>query len=182
MKTVFLPSGEPVLIDARDLELWNRYTWLKHSTGKGKGCYVSCLREGKRIYLHRLIAGGELTHHKNGNWADCTRGNLIPTDSAGNARGFRQRAARYPSRHRGVGFYKRYQKWRAQIMVNYVQKFLGYFETEEYAARAYDEAAKRYFGDIAQLNFPTLPASTPNSEAVSRPAPVQRLVPQAEKP
>lgn len=153
MKTVFLPSGEPVLLDDCDLELWNQYPWLKHSTGDGT--YVSCLWQGHRVYLHRLIAGGKITHHNNGNWADCTRANLIATDFAGNARGFRKRAARYPSRYRGVGFFKRDQRWRAQIMVNYVQKFLGYFDTEEEAARAYDAAAKRYFGAIAQLNFPS---------------------------
>jgi len=59
------------------------------------------------------------------------------------------------SAYRGVSFNVKSQKWKSVITVNKVQKFLGYFETEEEAARKYDEASKLHRGPNARLNFPS---------------------------
>ena len=47
------------------------------------------------------------------------------------------------------------KKWRAQIQHNSVYSHLGYFATEEEAARAFDAAARECRGPGAVLNFPT---------------------------
>jgi hypothetical protein len=60
-----------------------------------------------------------------------------------------------PSKYRGVNWYKRINKWVAQIGYDGKQYHLGYFEEEEeQAARAYDRAARVQHGEKAQLNFP----------------------------
>ena len=55
---------------------------------------------------------------------------------------------------KGVGWYPRDKQWRARIGVNSGSMYLGYFYNELEAAKAYDEAAKKYHGEYANLNFP----------------------------
>jgi len=56
--------------------------------------------------------------------------------------------------YKGVCFVKGVNKWRVQITFNYKQHHLGYFITEEEAARKYDEAARELHGEFAKINFP----------------------------
>lgn len=58
------------------------------------------------------------------------------------------------SKYKGVTQSKNSKKWMAKIKINTneKQKHLGSFSTENYAAYAYNLAAKRYFGQFALLN------------------------------
>lgn len=56
------------------------------------------------------------------------------------------------SKFKGVSWAKASKKWMAGIGVNGKTKNLGYFTDEKDAARAYNEAALKYFGEFARLN------------------------------
>ena len=56
------------------------------------------------------------------------------------------------SRYRGVAWCKAANKWQASITINSKQKYLGVFENEKEAAKAYNEAALFYRGEQSILN------------------------------
>lgn len=58
------------------------------------------------------------------------------------------------SQYKGVTWHPKTRKWLARIHVNRKQISLGYHDTEEAAAYAYDRAAVEHFKDKARLNFP----------------------------
>ena len=52
---------------------------------------------------------------------------------------------------------KKEKPWKATIYYKKEEKHLGYFDTIEEAAIAYDEGSIRYYGDNGYLNFPIEP-------------------------
>ncbi len=58
------------------------------------------------------------------------------------------------SKYRGVVRSRTVGKWMSHICKNYHYYHLGNFQHEEEAARAYDSAAKKLYGEYCFLNFP----------------------------
>lgn len=117
--------------------------------------YVRALIGGKLVRLHRFIlnaAPGIHVDHVNGDTLDNRRENLRTASPSQNQMNSRKRARR-TSEFKGVCWHGGAGKWRAYICKGRTQTHLGMHESEIAAARAYDEAAKRMFGEFAYLNF-----------------------------
>lgn len=63
----------------------------------------------------------------------------------------------HSSRFKGVCWVKTHKKWKAYITLSRKTNFLGYFDTEIEAAKAYDLAACNCFKEFALLNRDLFP-------------------------
>lgn len=86
-------------------------------------------------------------------------GLLLPADliSENNLQSYRNTSA---STYRGVLWEKRRSKWIASVTVNRRPKYVGQFDSEIEAAKAYDAAALKFLGASARLNFPAVASAT----------------------
>ncbi|MHC4483546.1 MAG: AP2 domain-containing protein, partial [Planctomycetota bacterium] len=57
--------------------------------------------------------------------------------------------------YKGLVWDKRLNKWQVRIWVNRKRIYIGSFEDQIEAAKAYDKAAIKYYGEFANLNFET---------------------------
>jgi hypothetical protein len=172
MKTeVPLTQGYIAIVDAEDAALVAGHRWSAFKA-RGKVYAVRTRVEKPRmVFMHRLILGapqGITVDHVDGDGLNNTRANLRLATVAQNCRNTpKKRDASSTSRYKGVGYRATEQSWRAKITVNRKRVYLGNFHSEMDAARAYDAAARRYFGEFALLNFPGEPAIS-LEEALSR--------------
>jgi len=153
MKEIPLTKGKFALVDDSDFEWLSKCKWyaLKLKWKSKDAYYATGRPNGRKLELmHRVIlrsVGGSVDH-QDGNGLNNQRQNLRPCNQSQNS------ANRFtrPDRYKGVRWYQPRKKWRAQIMKDYKQMHIGYFEYSTDAAIAYNEAAKRLFGEFAQLN------------------------------
>ena len=114
-------------------------------------------RKATKIYKSHRLAWLYMTgewpkghiDHINGNPSDnrwCNLREATPTQNVANAK----RRKDNTSGFKGVCWYRKTKKWKAEIMISQKHIHLGYFDTPELAHQAYVDAAIKYFGEFAR--------------------------------
>jgi hypothetical protein len=155
-----LTQGQFALIDTEDYDRVIPHTWYLHG---GKYAVFHTRKLGM-VLLHRFILG--ITDplievdHRDLDGLNCCKDNLRIATHQENQRN-RTKYRCNTTGYKGVFRNSSTSKWRAMITVNGKNVHLGYFIHIVDAAKAYDAAASKYFGEFARLNF------TPGSPSVA---------------
>jgi len=105
--------------------------------------------------MHRIILNvtnkDEVIDHRNGDGLNNTRDNLRVCNNKQNLRNQKKHKDN-KSGYKGVCWLKNANKWHSQIVFNRQRIHLGLFTCPIEAAKAYNTAAVKYFGQFANLN------------------------------
>lgn len=155
MKKIILTQGFVTLVDDADYEYINQWKWFYKKTAHG-GYAVrnSDYKKGKSrhsIWMHRVIMNtpdGFETDHINGDKLDNQRHNLRIVTKNQNQWNRQKQAG--SSKHKGVYWNKKNERWHVQLQMNGKKIWLGYYATEEEAAQAYKVGVAKFFGKFAR--------------------------------
>lgn len=140
-----------MLVDQKDAAIFEG----KKVSFNGRVAFIAIKEKGKQYNYkaHRMILGlpegnTQIVDHVNRNPLDNRRANLRICTRSQNCM---NRKSTPRSGFKGV--VQNGSGWAAHIKMNRKVHHLGTYRTKEEAARAYDSAAKRMFGEFAVLNF-----------------------------
>lgn len=145
-----------VMIDDEDYELISKYTWSLLPSKNGQTYYAKTNLFNSKpasLQIHTLILKSYGLHvdHIDRNGLNNQKENLrICTRSQNMMNKIKIKPA--TSKYKGVCWYDKYKKWNARIGVNNRRFCLGYFDTQEDAALAYNIAAKKFHREFCRLN------------------------------
>lgn len=153
-----LTQNKSAIVDLEDYEYLMQWKWSANKDGntfyaRRSENWTSSEngeRKTRTVFMHRLILGltdpTRPVDHANGHGLDNRKENLRECTHAQNAWNRRK------NKKKGFSYVKRLKKYSTCISPNGNWIHLGYFSNEDTAAFAYNEAAKKYFGEFAALN------------------------------
>ncbi len=159
VREIPLTRGKVALVDDDDFDLVSTFKWC--ASQDRRTWYAQSVHRvnGRRVHvrLHRIVLGvndrSQQVDHVNGNGLDCRRCNLRIATSAQNAM---NRKTRVDSKSGMKGVKQSHgclNRWTAHIKRDGRHIHVGSFSTPEDAARAYDQVARRLFGEFARTNY-----------------------------
>lgn len=161
MVKVPLTRGYVAIVDDCDAERVLPHSWrvdMAHNSLRYARASLGRRSDGDRrdVQLHRFILDAPadvLVDHRNHDGLDNRRSNLRLATASENSSN-RRSLPGATSAFLGVTWHRQAQRWQAAIKKDRRSKYLGLYESEIAAARAYDAAAQHIHGEFAQLNFP----------------------------
>jgi len=160
MREIPLTQGKVALVDGADFDLVAQFCWHAFQCRPGASWYAR--RNSPEIIgnhsqrMHQLLCPQwKRIDHADGDGLNNQRLNLraattsLNRCNAGKAKG-------KTSQYLRVCWNKQEGCWRSEIRVNGKLILIGYFDNEREAAVASDQAAIKFFGGYARLNFPRL--------------------------
>jgi hypothetical protein len=141
-----------ILLDPEDAHLWPLPWYI--NGGYIRRTYYDQDGSHRHEFLHRAVLSvpvGHVIDHINGNTLDNRRCNLrvcTPGENAKNRGPYKNNTTRF----KGVCYVARLGKFRASIGCDGIKHRLGWFDTAEAAAAAYNKAALDLHGEFARLN------------------------------
>lgn len=158
VKEIQLTKGQVTLVDEHMFDYLNQWKWYANKIN-GKFYAVRNLRINKKyagcILMHRLITNNNdskmHTDHCNANTLDNRKENLrICTAQQNNFN--RNIGICNTSGFKGVSWHKVAKKYSVTIEKNKKKHYLGLYKDIKEAAKIYNQAAIKFFGEFANLN------------------------------
>ena len=148
-------------ISEEDISKCNNYTWRCFNKRKGGSYYIQTEmyinNTRVKVDLHRYLLNcvkgdGNIVDHINGDTLNNQRNNLRLASKGGNQRNSKTQCNSLTGRS-GVGFHKASNKYRARIVVDDKEIYLGVFSTFEEACKVREDAENKYFKEYASYEF-----------------------------